>query len=87
MFWEFSHTIVLNNHSRALDVFYKKKRKLSEILKEQQSAEDSSTSGGGLRFSNAIILWLQCDQVIIINFNAHKLIRYHYILHISGYFG
>lgn len=49
---------------RSLEVLYLKGRKHSEILEEQQRISGSK-SGGGLRFPEAIILWLQCDQKIL----------------------
>lgn len=42
-----------------------KGRKLSDILTEQQKSEGGSSSGGGLRFSNAVVLWIQSEQVKI----------------------
>nr|CAH7759512.1 unnamed protein product [Callosobruchus chinensis] len=50
---------------RALEIIYDKGRKVSDIFAEQQSAQDASSSGGGLRFTNAIVLWLQCNQDIL----------------------
>ncbi|CAH2020903.1 unnamed protein product [Acanthoscelides obtectus] len=50
---------------RALEIIYDKGQKVSDILAEQQSARDASTSGGGLRFTNAIVLWLQCVQDVL----------------------
>ncbi|VEN41559.1 unnamed protein product [Callosobruchus maculatus] len=50
---------------RALEIIYDKGKKVSDILAEQQSAQDASPSGGGLRFTNAIVLWLQCSQDIL----------------------
>lgn len=49
---------------RALEVLRLKGRKLSDILTEQQKSEGGSSLGGGLRFSNAVVLWVQCEQVI-----------------------
>ncbi|CAB3375326.1 Hypothetical predicted protein [Cloeon dipterum] len=48
---------------RALEVFEQEKRPLSEILREQQSEDGSSSIGGPLRFPRSIIFWLQWDQV------------------------
>lgn len=50
---------------RALEVFYKNKRKLSDLLLEQQQSPDGSHSGGGLRYQNALVLWLQCEQDVL----------------------
>ncbi|CAG9827753.1 unnamed protein product [Diabrotica balteata] len=50
---------------RSLEILYKKGKKHSELLEEQQSAKDSSKSGGGLRFTNSLVLWLQCDQEVL----------------------
>ncbi|XP_066254481.1 tRNA dimethylallyltransferase [Euwallacea similis] len=47
---------------RSLEVLYQKGKKHSDILEEQCS---NSKSGGGLRFKNVIVLWLQCDQVCL----------------------
>ncbi|XP_066152413.1 tRNA dimethylallyltransferase isoform X2 [Euwallacea fornicatus] len=47
---------------RSLEVLYQKGKKHSDILEEQCS---KSKSGGGLRFKNVIVLWLQCDQVCL----------------------
>lgn len=49
---------------RALEVLKLKGRKWSDILSEQQKSEGGNTSGGGLRFTdNALVLWVQCEQV------------------------
>ncbi|VEN48899.1 unnamed protein product [Callosobruchus maculatus] len=48
------------NIFRALEIIYDKGKKVSDILAEQQSAQDASPSGGGLRFTNAI-----CSQDIL----------------------
>ncbi|XP_060520007.1 tRNA dimethylallyltransferase [Cylas formicarius] len=47
---------------RALEVYYQKGKKLSELYDEQKSSFGGSKSGGGLRYSNAIVLWVNCDQ-------------------------
>ncbi|XP_030753779.1 tRNA dimethylallyltransferase isoform X2 [Sitophilus oryzae] len=49
---------------RSLEVLYTKGRKHSEIL-EHQHTQSLSKSDGGLRYSNAVILWLQCNQNIL----------------------
>lgn len=51
------------SYFRALEVLHHKGRKLSEIIDEQQKSEGGSILGGGLRYLNAIVLWLQCEQV------------------------
>ncbi|XP_056641723.1 tRNA dimethylallyltransferase [Diorhabda sublineata] len=50
---------------RSLEILYKRGKKHSEFLEEQQASRDGSKSGGGLRFSNSVVLWLQCDQEIL----------------------
>lgn len=48
---------------RALEVLRTKGRKLSDIIKEQQTSEGGNSLGGGLRYQNALVLWIQCEQV------------------------
>ena len=48
---------------RSLEVLRHVGRKHSDILKEQQSSKGGSSSGGPMRYENATVLWLQCDQV------------------------
>lgn len=48
---------------RALEVLQQKGQKLSDIFEEQQKSEGGSILGGGLRYLNAVVLWLQCEQV------------------------
>ncbi|KAI4471153.1 trna dimethylallyltransferase [Holotrichia oblita] len=50
---------------RSLEVLQQKGKRHSDILKEQQSSEGGSSTGGGLRYPNALILWLQCNQNIL----------------------
>lgn len=47
---------------RSLEILYQKGKKHSEIIDEQCT---TSKSGGGLRFHNAIVLWLQCNQEVL----------------------
>ncbi|KAL1517218.1 hypothetical protein ABEB36_001011 [Hypothenemus hampei] len=47
---------------RALEILQQKGKKLSEILEEQCV---SSKSGGNLRYDNALVFWLQCNQKIL----------------------
>lgn len=46
---------------RALEVFDQCGRPLSEIIKEQ-IGKNGSSLGGGLRYPNSVILWIQWDQ-------------------------
>lgn len=48
---------------RSLEVLEQNGRRHSEILTEQQGSDGGSASGGGLRFKNALVLWLTCNQV------------------------
>lgn len=48
---------------RSLEVLQQKGKRHSDILKDQQSSDGGSSTGGGLRYPNALILWLQCNQV------------------------
>lgn len=50
---------------RSLEILYKRGKKHSDFLEEQQTSKDGSKSGGGLRYSNSVVLWLQCDQEIL----------------------
>ncbi|RZC33778.1 tRNA dimethylallyltransferase, mitochondrial, partial [Asbolus verrucosus] len=50
---------------RSLEVLYQKGKQHSKILEEQQSARGASHTGGGLRYSNAIIFRLQCENTIL----------------------
>ncbi|KAF7265879.1 hypothetical protein GWI33_020626 [Rhynchophorus ferrugineus] len=50
---------------RSLEVYYSKGRRHSDIIDEQQSTKGGSKSGGGLRYNNACILWMRCDQDIL----------------------
>ena len=38
----------------------------SEHLKKQKEEEGGSTFGGGLRYPNAILFWITCDQVVAV---------------------
>jgi len=49
---------------RSLEVLHHKGIKLSDILAAQVEA-GGSTSGGGLRYDNVFVLWLQCDQQVL----------------------
>lgn len=50
---------------RSIEILVQKQRKHSEILKEQQSSAGGSLLGGGLRYPNSVVFWLQCDQNIL----------------------
>lgn len=52
---------------RSLEVYYKNKRKHSDLLLEQQTSPDGSPSGGGLRYPNSLVLWLQCEPDVLHN--------------------
>ncbi|XP_050303404.1 tRNA dimethylallyltransferase [Anthonomus grandis grandis] len=47
---------------RSLEVLYQKGITHSQIIEEQGG---SSKSGGGLRYDNAIVFWLQCDKDVL----------------------
>lgn len=47
-----------------MEVLQQRGKKHSAILREQQESFGGSSQGGGLRYSNSIIFWLKCDQVI-----------------------
>ncbi|KAK5640439.1 hypothetical protein RI129_011250 [Pyrocoelia pectoralis] len=49
----------------SLEIFYRKGRKHSDILSEQQTSEGGSAFGGSLRFENALIFWMICEQVTL----------------------
>lgn len=49
----------------SLEIFYRKGRKHSDILYEQQTSEGGSAFGGSLRFENALIFWMICEQVTL----------------------
>ncbi|GJQ70862.1 hypothetical protein Trydic_g783 [Trypoxylus dichotomus] len=50
---------------RSLEVLHQKGMRHSDIIKEQQSSIGGSTTGGPLRYPNALIFWLQCNQDIL----------------------
>ncbi|KAK4872668.1 hypothetical protein RN001_014697 [Aquatica leii] len=52
---------------RSLEILQKKGRKHSDILHEQQTSKGGSAFGGGLRFSNALIFWVMCEQTTLDN--------------------
>ncbi|EEZ99485.2 tRNA dimethylallyltransferase isoform X1 [Tribolium castaneum] len=47
---------------RSLEVLQQKGKPHSQILNEQQGAKGGSATGGPLRFANALILKLECEQ-------------------------
>ncbi|XP_019864819.2 tRNA dimethylallyltransferase [Aethina tumida] len=47
---------------RSLEVLYQKGKRHSELLEEQRSSEGGSLYGGGLRYDNALILWMICKK-------------------------
>jgi hypothetical protein len=54
---------LFNFRFRSLEVIAQEGKPLSVVLKEQKSAEGSSSIGGPLRFPKCVIFWLQWDQV------------------------
>ncbi|CAL4147934.1 unnamed protein product, partial [Meganyctiphanes norvegica] len=52
---------------RSLQVFQQTGRLHSELLSEQHSSTGGSRHGGALRYSNAAIFWVTCDQEILDN--------------------
>lgn len=47
---------------RCLQVYQQHGRPYSDIIAEQKSLDGGSSLGGPLRYKNALILWLQCEQ-------------------------
>lgn len=43
-------------------MLYQKGKRHSELLEEQCSSEGGSLYGGGLRYDNALILWMICKK-------------------------
>ncbi|KAF5272731.1 hypothetical protein FQA39_LY07758 [Lamprigera yunnana] len=50
---------------RSLEILELKGRKHSDILLEQQTSAGGSALGGGLRFTNSVVLWITCDQTVL----------------------
>ncbi|XP_017775266.1 PREDICTED: tRNA dimethylallyltransferase, mitochondrial [Nicrophorus vespilloides] len=50
---------------RSLEILEQKGMLHSEILNEQQKSEGGSAHGGGLRFSDVVIFWLQWDKPVL----------------------
>lgn len=49
----------------SLEILHRKGRKHSDILLEQQTSEGGSAFGGSLRFKNALIFWMICEQATL----------------------
>ncbi|ERL84601.1 hypothetical protein D910_02029 [Dendroctonus ponderosae] len=49
---------------RSLEILHQRGKKHSEII-DEQCQTSMSTSGGGLRYDNAVVFWLQCDQDVL----------------------
>ena len=47
---------------RSLQIYQQNNRTKTELLEEQKSLEGGSQLGGPLRFSDALILWLDCNK-------------------------
>lgn len=52
--------------SRSLEVLHQKGKPHSKILEEQHNSKGGSSTGGALRFSNTLILKLECEKVKIL---------------------
>lgn len=51
--------------TRSLQVFYQTGRTHTDIIKEQKMEEGGSSLGGPLRYENAVIFWVTCDQATL----------------------
>ncbi|GAV02194.1 hypothetical protein RvY_12790 [Ramazzottius varieornatus] len=50
---------------RSLQVFASHKKRHSELIAAQKAEAGGSSLGGPLRFPNAVLLWLQCDEDVL----------------------
>lgn len=50
---------------RALEIFRDHGKTLTKVLNEQKTEEGSNKYGGPLRYKNAILLWVKCDESIL----------------------